>query len=68
MIQDDIRQLTAYGIKIRLVLKEDEIYTINLSKPEKEIGLASLQVLEDAGVYKTTPEGQEAFDRFIRSL
>ena len=29
MIQDDIRQLTAYGIKTGLVLKEDEIYTIN---------------------------------------
>ena len=35
---------------------------------EKEIGLVFLQVLEDAGVYKRTPEGQEAFDRFIRSL
>lgn len=29
MIQDDIRQLTAYGIKTGLILKEDEIYTIN---------------------------------------
>ena len=35
---------------------------------EKEIGLVFLQVLEDAGVYKRTPEGQEAFNRFIRSL
>ena len=29
MIQDDIRQLTAYGIKTGLILKEDEIYIIN---------------------------------------
>ena len=35
---------------------------------EKEIGLVFMEVLEDAGVYKRTPEGQEAFDRFIRSL
>lgn len=35
---------------------------------EKEIGLVFLQVLEDAGVYKRTPGGQEAFNRFIRSL
>ena len=27
-----------------------------------------MHVLEDAGVYKRTPDGQEAFDRFIRSL
>ena len=35
---------------------------------EKEIGLVFMQVLEDAGVYKRTAEGQEAFDRFIKSL
>jgi len=35
---------------------------------EKEVGLVFMEVLEDAGVYKRTPEGQEAFDRFIRSL
>ena len=29
MIQDDIRQLTAYGIKTGLILKEDQIYIIN---------------------------------------
>lgn len=33
-----------------------------------EIGKVFLQVLEHAGVYKRTQEGQEAFDRFIRSL
>ena len=35
---------------------------------EKEIGLVFMQVLEDSGVYKRTPQGQEAFDRFIASL
>ena len=35
---------------------------------EKEIGLVFMEVLEDAGVYKRTPQGQEAFDRFLQSL
>ena len=34
----------------------------------KEIGNVFMQVLEDAGVYKRTPEGQAAFDRFVKSL
>ncbi|WP_026651486.1 UDP-glucose--hexose-1-phosphate uridylyltransferase [Butyrivibrio proteoclasticus] len=35
---------------------------------QTEIGKVFMHVLEDAGVYKRTPQGQEAFDRFIRSL
>ena len=35
---------------------------------EKEVGLVFMEVLEDAGVYKRTPEGQAAFDRFIHTL
>jgi UDPglucose--hexose-1-phosphate uridylyltransferase len=35
---------------------------------EKEIGLVFMEVLEDAGVYKRTEEGQKAFDRFIGVL
>lgn len=35
---------------------------------EKEIGLVFMEVLEDAGVYKRTEEGQKAFDRFIGTL
>lgn len=35
---------------------------------KKEIGIVFMQVLEDAGVYKRTAEGQAAFDRFIESL
>ena len=34
----------------------------------KEIGNVFMRVLEDAGVYKRTPEGQAAFDRFVESL
>ena len=30
-----------------------------------EIGKVFEQVLEDAGVYKCTPEGREGFDRFV---
>ena len=35
---------------------------------KKEIGLVFMEVLEDAGVYKRTEEGQKAFDRFLQSL
>ena len=34
----------------------------------KEIGHVFMHVLEDAGVYKRTEEGQKAFERFISSL
>ena len=33
-----------------------------------EIGAVFCEVLEDAGVFKTTEEGREAFDRFIATL
>ena len=35
---------------------------------EQEIGKVFVQVLEDAGVYKCTPEGREAFARFMDAL
>ncbi len=35
---------------------------------EEEIGLVFSAVLEDAGVYKCTPEGREAFLRFVESV
>ena len=35
---------------------------------ESEIGKVFVKVLEDAGVYKCTPEGLEAFTRFIDTL
>ncbi len=50
-------------------LKYDRIDSSNIDDViEKEIGLVFMQVLEDAGVYKRTREGQEAFDRFTASL
>lgn len=35
---------------------------------QEEIGKVFVRVLEDAGVYKNTPEGRKAFHRFIDSL
>ena len=35
---------------------------------EQEVGKVFVSVLEDAGVFKCTPEGREAFERFINSL
>lgn len=35
---------------------------------QKEVGIVFTHVLEDAGVYKCTPEGREAFLRFVDSL
>ena len=35
---------------------------------QKETGLVFAQVLEDAGVYKRTPEGKEAFLRFLEQV
>ena len=35
---------------------------------QKEIGQVFMEVLEDAGVYKRTEDGQAAFDRFIATL
>ena len=35
---------------------------------EDEIGQVFLHVLEDAGVYKRTPEGREGFMRFVAAV
>ena len=35
---------------------------------QKEIGLVFSEVLEDAGVYKCTPEGRAAFLRFVECV
>lgn len=35
---------------------------------QKEVGIVFTHVLEDAGVYKCTPEGREAFLHFVDSL
>ncbi len=49
--------------------KYEKIDASNIDKViEDEIGIVFMQVLEDAGVYKRTPEGKAAFRRFIESL
>lgn len=35
---------------------------------KKEIGNVFVKVLEDAGVYKCTEEGRQAFMRFVQTL
>lgn len=45
-------------------IREDNIMEIL----QEEIGKVFVAVLEDAGVYKCTPQGQAAFERFIRSI
>ncbi|MBE6025050.1 MAG: UDP-glucose--hexose-1-phosphate uridylyltransferase [Cellulosilyticum sp.] len=49
--------------------KYDMINSENI-KPiiEEEIGLVFMKVLEDAGVYKRTPEGLAGFERFVNKL
>ena len=53
----------------KFVPKYEKIDSSNIDNIiEKEVGLVFMEVLEDAGVYKRTPEGQAAFDRFIKTL
>lgn len=35
---------------------------------QNEVGKVFARVLEDAGVYKCTPQGREAFERFLKSV
>ena len=35
---------------------------------QEEIGIVFTKVLEDAGVYKCTQEGREAFRRFLKVI
>ena len=49
--------------------KYETIDASNIDKIiEDEIGLVFMEVLEDAGVYKRTEEGQKGFDRFVAAL
>ena len=51
------------------VSKYDAITSENvMAILEKEVGTVFTHVLEDAGVFKCTPEGREAFKRFIATL
>ncbi|MCR5612854.1 UDP-glucose--hexose-1-phosphate uridylyltransferase [Treponema sp.] len=53
-----------YFAKAKKPLTKDDVAKIL----EKETGLVFSQVLEHAGVYKNTPEGREAFMRFIEKI
>lgn len=45
-------------------LKEEEVHSV----VQHEVGQVFARVLEDAGVYKNTQTGQEAFMRFVKSV
>ena len=50
-------------------MKQYEVTPENIhSIVQAEIGKVFAKVLECAGVYKRTPEGQAAFDRFIKTI
>lgn len=66
--QDEMLEKHALWVETFLP-KYPEITEENIDKIiEQEIGNVFLQVLLDAGVYKRTKEGQEAFERFIQTL
>ena len=52
------------GFRDKYDITEDNAQTI----VRRETGLVFAQVLEDAGVYKRTPEGRDAFFRFLRAV
>ena len=54
----------AEGFRDKYDITEENALTI----VRRETGLVFAQVLEDAGVYKRTPEGREAFLRFLRAV
>lgn len=66
--QDEMLEKHALWVETFLP-KYPEITEENIDEIiEQEIGNVFLQVLLDAGVYKRTKEGQEAFERFIQTL
>ena len=54
----------AEELKTRHVFTEENTQNIL----QQEVGAVFMQVLADAGVYKCTPEGLEAFLRFVQSV
>ena len=49
--------------------KYDSFTSENIDKIiEDEVGIVFMKVLEHAGVYKRTPEGRAAFERFVASV
>ena len=54
----------AEGLKTRYAFTPENAEEIL----KQEVGAVFMQVLEDAGVYKRTPEGRRAFLRFVQSV
>jgi UDPglucose--hexose-1-phosphate uridylyltransferase len=52
------------GFKDRIYANPGKVHEIM----QEEIGKVFAEVLSDAGVYKRTPEGMAAFDRFVATL
>ena len=67
-------EVEAVRVKITLACTECKQRNYNFTKEnvdtilKSEIGKTFVRVLEDAGVYKCTPEGREAFLRFVNSI
>ena len=54
----------AYALKEKYTLRAENVDDIL----RQEVGTAFAQVLEQAGVFKRTPQGQAAFRRFLLTL
>lgn len=66
--EDEVLEKHADWVE-KFLPKYAEVNADNIDKiVEDEIGLVFMQVLEDAGVYKRTPEGKAAFKRFIEAI
>lgn len=54
----------ADDLKKSLVINPDNVHQL----VQEAVGQVFVRVLEDAGVYKRTPEGQAAFKRFLETV
>ena len=60
---DKLRELNIGKVFIKEILPTEKMDIL-----KEEVGQVFVKVLEDAGVYKCTPEGRAAFRRFIQAL
>lgn len=51
-------------MKKSLIINPDNVHQL----VQEAVGQVFVRVLEDAGVYKRTPEGQAAFKRFLETV
>ena len=59
----DVYKRQAYKEKGTTITKENAEDIL-----KEEVGQVFARVLEDAGVYKCTPQGREAFNRFLGTV